>query len=322
LARKQRYELDLSDLQYKLVRLPWKTRLNRFISGFAISLAVAAFYIYIFTSNFGSPKEQLLNNQLENMKLQYSLLSMQMSNAEASLNSYRLSDEKRFRPILDMESVPESFWKGGTGGVVKYNELKGLGNSDFLISYKLRMEQIRNMANVQSDSYKALAEKSAEWKRQVENFPGISPVSVHFRLGDKYAFRTIHPVLGTPRMHNGQDFKVPYGTEVYATGNGVVVESGYSTGGFGNYIVIDHDYGLQTLYGHLSEIKVSRGTEVKRGELIGKSGDSGLSSGPHLHYQVEERGRAINPLNYLNNDMTLEEYTEMIEAFGSKTSYR
>jgi murein DD-endopeptidase MepM/ murein hydrolase activator NlpD len=322
LTRKNRYELDLSNLQYKLVRLPLKTRVGRFLKGFAVSIGISALYIYIFTSYFGSPKEKLLNTQLGNMKLQYSLLSMQMSNAEASLNSFRLSDEKRFRPILDMESVPESFWKGGTGGAAKFNELKGLGNSDYLISYKLRIEQIRNMANVQADSYKALTEKSAEWKRQVENFPGISPVSVKFRLGDKYAFRTIHPVLGTPRMHNGQDFKVPYGTEVYATGNGEVVESGYSSGGFGNYIVIDHDYGLQTLYGHLSEIKVSKGTKVKRGELIGKSGDSGLSSGPHLHYQVEERGRAINPLNYLNNDMTLEEYTEMIEAFGSKTSYR
>jgi murein DD-endopeptidase MepM/ murein hydrolase activator NlpD len=322
LAQKQRYELDLFDLQYKLVRLPWKTRLRRIISGFAVSIAVSAFYIYIFTSNFGSPKEKLLDKHLENMKLQYSLLSMQMNNAEAALNSFRLSDEKRFRPILNMESIPESFWKGGTGGIGRFNELKGLGNSDYLISFRLRLEKIRNMANVQSDSYKSLSGKSEEWKRQVDHFPGISPVSVKFRLGDKYAFRTIHPVLGTPRMHNGQDFKVPYGTEVYATGNGEVVEAGYSRGGFGNYIVIDHDYGLQTLYGHLSEIKVTRGTKVKRGELIGKSGDSGLSSGPHLHYQVEERGRAINPLNYLNHEMTLEEYTEMIEAFGSRTNYR
>jgi murein DD-endopeptidase MepM/ murein hydrolase activator NlpD len=122
-------------------------------------------------------------------------------------------------------------------------------------------------------------------------------------------------------MHNGQDFRVPFGTEVYATGDGIVVESGYSSGGFGNYVVIDHDYGLSTLYGHLSQIKVPKGTNVKRGELVGISGDSGLSSGPHLHYQVEEKGHAINPMNYLNA-MTLEEYNEMIQAFGSRSRLR
>lgn len=264
----------------------------------------------------------MLVQQLENMKLQYSLLGREMDRTLAVLNSFRLSDDSRYRPILQLESIPEDYRKGGFGGVERFTELKGFRNSDLLISYRTRIEEIKNMATVQAESFNTLSESAKEWKRQVDHFPGISPVSVKFQLGDGYVFRTIHPVLGTPRMHNGQDFRVPYGTEVFATGDGVVVESGYSTGGFGNYVVIDHDYGLSTLYGHLSQIKVPKGSNVKRGDIIGISGNSGLSSGPHLHYQVEQKGHAINPMNYLNNDMSLEEYNEMIQAFSSRSKYR
>lgn len=260
--------------------------------------------------------------QLENMKLQYSLLGMEMDRTVAALNSFKLSDDSRYRPILEMESIPDEYRKGGFGGVERFSELKGFQNSGLMMAFRNRLEEIKNMAVVQEESFEILGESAKEWKRQVDHFPGISPVSVQFQLGDGYVFRTIHPVLGTARMHNGQDFRVPFGTEVFATGDGVVIESGYSTGGFGNYVVIDHDYGLSTLYGHLSQIKVPKGTNVKRGDIIGISGNSGLSSGPHLHYQVEQKGHAINPMNYLNNDMTLEEYNEMIQAFSSRSKYR
>lgn len=323
MAPDRKYELDLTSLQYKLVRLPWKTRLNRFLMYFGLSVIISVLYISLFKNTFGSPKEKMLEMQLENMKLQYSLLRRQMAEAESALSGFRLSDEKRYRPVLELDGIEESYWKGGSGGVEKYSSLKGLMNSDLLIGTWTKIDELRNKANVQSESFNAISEASVEWKRQNDHFPGISPVSVQFSLGDGYSFRPIHPVLGIPRMHNGQDFRVPYGTDVYATGDGVVVEAGYSRSGFGNYIVIDHDYGLQTLYGHLSQIKVSKGTSVKRGDLIGKSGDSGLSSGPHLHYQVEQRGRAINPRNFFNkNDLTLEEYQEMIQAFGSKSEFR
>ena len=179
--------------------------------------------------------------------------------------------------------------------------------------------RLKSMATVQKESFKTIAERSVEWRREIDHFPGISPVSVKFRLGDGFKWRTVHPVLGTPRMHNGQDFEVPYGTDVYATGDGKVIESGWNSGGFGNCIVIDHGYGFQTVYGHLSNIKVVAGQNVKRGDLIGISGNSGISSGPHLHYQVEQFGKHKNPINFFNNDVTVEEYNEMIQAFGSKS---
>jgi murein DD-endopeptidase MepM/ murein hydrolase activator NlpD len=283
---------------------------------------ITIIYCYLFQKYYGSPKEQVLKQQLENMKLQYSLLNREIDNTYSMLNSLKLSDDARYRPILGMDSIPESYRIGGVGGVERFAELRGYPNSDMIISYRSKIEEIKNMANVQSESYSEVLEKAIEWRRQVDHFPGISPVSVKFRLGDGYVFRTIHPVLGIGRMHNGQDFEVPYGTEVYATGDGVVEECGWDRGGFGKFVVIDHDYGLQTLYGHLSEIKVTKGMNVKRGDTVGISGSTGLSSGPHLHYQVEERGKAINPVRFLNNDMTLQEYNEMIQAFDSKSRFR
>jgi murein DD-endopeptidase MepM/ murein hydrolase activator NlpD len=322
LLRTRKYVLDLSDLQYKQVRWHWKKKLLHIILWFAGSVLVATVYGTFIENTIGSPKEKLLSQQVENLKLQYTLVGRELDNSIAVLNSLRLSDDRRYRPILDMDSVPESYRKAGFGGVDRYIDLKGYMNSDLLIEYKSKIEEIKVRATVQKESFSSIAEMSSEWKREMDHFPGISPVSVNFRLGDGYKWRTIHPVLGTPRMHNGQDFEVPYGTEVYATGDGSVIESGWNSGGFGNCIVIDHGYGLQTVYGHLSDIKVITGQNVKRGDLIGISGSSGLSSGPHLHYQVEQFGAHKNPVNFFNNDVNAEEYSDMIQAFESKSKLR
>ena len=264
----------------------------------------------------------MLTQQIENLKLQYTLVGRELDNSLESLNSFRLSDDKRYRPILHMETVPETYRKAGFGGVDRYSDLAGYQNSDLLIEYKSKIDEIKSMSTVQRESFKTLSERSLEWRREIDHFPGISPVSPKFRLGDTFKWRPIHPILGTSRMHNGQDFEVPYGTEIVATGAGTVIEAGWNSGGFGNYIVIDHGYGYQTVYGHLSEIKVTKGQDIKRGDLIGLSGSSGLSSGPHLHYQVEEFGKHENPVNFFNNDVSVDEYNDMIQAFASRAKLR
>ena len=320
--RNQKYILDLSDLQYKQVRLHWKVKLIRCFLWFAGSLLIALIYGTVFENLFGSPKEKILGQHLEILKLQYSLVGRQLENSTVSLNSFRLSDEIRYRPILDMDSIPDSYRRAGFGGVDRFRDLTGYVNSDLLISCRTKIEEIKNMAKVQIESFKSVAERSTEWKREMDHQPLISPVDVKFRLGDGFKFREIHPVLGTPRMHYGQDFEVPYGTNVYATGDGKVLESGWNSGGFGNYIVIDHGYGLQSTYGHLSDIKVVKGVNIKRGDLIGLSGSTGMSSGPHLHYQIEQFGEHKNPINFFNNDVSVEEYNEMIQTLESKTKFR
>lgn len=323
MARKRKYILDLHDLQFKQVKLPWKEIVLRSVVLFALSIVVAIFYGTVFENLFGSPKEKLLSQQIENIKLQISLVDRQLNNSLASIADLRQSDDRRYRPILDMENIPESYRQAGYGGVDRFTDLTGYQNSDILIGVRSRIEEVKNLANIQKESFNAVAERAEDWKREMEHQPVISPVDVKFRLGDGFHFRDVHPVSGAARMHWGQDFPVPPGTNVYATGDGKIIESGWvGANGFGNIIVIDHGYGLQSTYGHLSKINVALGQNVKRGDLIGLSGNTGLSSGPHLHYQIEQFGQHKNPVNFFNNDLTDEEYTEMIQAFESKSDFR
>ena len=264
----------------------------------------------------------MLEQKVEDIKLKYSIIGRELNSSVKSLNDFRLSDDRLYRPILDMDTLPDSYRKGGFGGVDRFSELAGYENSNLIISYRTKIEEIISQAKIQNESFKLLEEKSAEWKREMDHMPLISPVDVKYRLGDGFKFREVHPVLGTPRMHYGQDFEVLYGTNVYATGDGKVIESGWNSGGFGNCVVIDHGYGLQTIYGHLSVIKVPTGMNVKRGELIGLSGSTGLSSGPHLHYQIEKFGQHVNPINFFNNDISQDEYNEMIQSMESKSRFR
>jgi len=253
--RNRKYVLDLTDLQYKRVKKHWKEHLLHGFVWFAGSLIVAFIYAVIFQSLFGSPREKALTQKIEDLKLEYSLMGRQLDNSLSILHKLKISDEHSYRPILDMDSVSESYRTGGYGGTDRFSDLKGYKNSDLLIDYRSRIEKLKNLAEVQKESFSSIAERSAEWRRELDHLPCISPVDVRFAMGDGFHWRKVHPVLGTSRMHPGQDIPVPPGTRVYATGDGKVVTSGW-IGGFGNCVVIDHGYGLQTTYGHLHRMNV------------------------------------------------------------------
>ncbi len=319
----RKYILDLNDLQFKLVRHPWERKLLHWLLWLSGSVAVTLFYSMLFHHLFGSPKEKVLTQQIENMRLKYALASRQIETAFAEMQDLKESDEIRYRPVLSLESLPGSIRNPGFGGVERFNDLNGYASTSMMKNTRIRIEELKNMATVQNESFNLIGERSADWKRELDHLPAISPVDPSFPLGDRYGFRQMHPVLGVGRMHYGQDFKVPYNTRVYATGDGKVIESGWNSGGFGNIVIIDHGYGLQTIYAHLSKINVPKDMNVKRGDLIGLSGSTGsLSTGPHLHYQIMKYGSPVNAMDFFNNDVTEEEFQEMIQAFGSKSLYR
>lgn len=114
-------------------------------------------------------------------------------------------------------------------------------------------------------------------------------------------------------MHSGLDFTADRGTEVYATGDGVVVKVESKRWGYGKSIIIDHGFGYKTLYAHLSKFEVKEGQKIKRGELIGLIGSTGKSTGPHLHYEVIKDGVKVNPIGYFHSDLTPEQYEQMLE---------
>lgn len=316
-----KYFLDLTDLQYKKVRLPWKSMLFRFALWSVAAVVTTIIYSSLFNGTFGSPKEKELNQEIENLKMSYSIMGMTIDNALKTLHDLELSDGNRYRPVLDMDSVPGSMRNMGSGGVEKYEELYGYYNSGLMLASREKVAEIKNKATIQFESFRAIEEKKNEWKREMEYLPMISPVNVIYRLGDGMKFRDKHPVLGTPQWHHGQDFRTPYGTNVYATGSGKVIEAGWNSG-FGNCIVIDHGYGYRSTYGHLSNIKVTVGLNIKRGDLIGLSGNTGTSTGPHLHYQIDLYGQHKNPLYYFNDDLTEDEYFDMIQTLTAQSKLR
>jgi hypothetical protein len=320
--RNRKYILDISDLQYKQVRLPWKQKFFRGVIWIAGSIAISVLYLTVFENHFGSPKEKKLNQDIENLKLKYTLLNRKYDDAFKTVYNLRLSDDKRYRPILDMDTLPGSMRNPGYGGVDRYRDIEGYTNAPIMILSHQRLDALLNMAKVQEESFKNVDEKKLEWLREQEFLPKISPVDPAIGRGDGWTYRPIHPVTGLPEWHWGQDFNAPYGTNVFATGNGTVAFAGWSSNGFGNYVMIDHGYGYQSIYGHLSKINVSVGLNVKRGDMIGLSGNTGSSSGPHLHYQIEYFGKHENALNFFSDDLTPEEYKEMITLLSSKSSYK
>jgi murein DD-endopeptidase MepM/ murein hydrolase activator NlpD len=221
-----------------------------------------------------------------------------------------------------MDSVPSSYRNPGYGGIDRNRDLEGLTNSSLLISAHEKLASLVNMSKVQQESFLAVSDRIPEWQREQDHIPKICPVDVSITRGEGWMFRQKHPVTGKPQWHYGQDFNAPYGTEVVATGDGKVIYAGWSSDGYGNNVIIDHGYGYESIYGHLSKIEVPMGMNVKRGDLIGLSGNSGISSGPHLHYEVHENGDHQDALHFFSDDLTPQEYREMIQTLNSKSKFR
>lgn len=316
LMLRKKYLLDREEIVYKEYRLSPEQRFARFTLIFIVSLMLAASYGLVFKHLFGSPKENKLQAQLEEIRYKYSLLQNDFNIADTRLSHFAASEDRVYRPILDMETMPSSFRQSGFGGTKKYEELEGYENSDLLISARRKVDELVRKTYIQSKSFENIIPLASEWKDKIMHIPFIRPVNVNIPLGDGLKFREVHPVLGSPRWHHGQDFKAPPGTEVFATGAGTVSRAGWSPHGFGNMVEIDHGYGFKTIYGHLSSVEVSVGQSVTRGYMLGLSGSTGISSGPHLHYEIHYDGKIQNPLYFFDDDLTMEEYNLMISSMG------
>lgn len=146
------------------------------------------------------------------------------------------------------------------------------------------------------------------------SIPAILPVSKNAAhpVSSSYGWR-MHPIYKTVKFHAGMDFTGIVGTPIYATGDGIV-ESNTFDKGYGRHVVIDHGFNYKTLYAHMKESYVKKGQKIKRGDVIGYLGNTGLSTGPHLHYEVRKNGKPVDPINYYFNDLTAEEFDAMVEA--------
>ncbi len=313
MLKRKKYVFDTASLQFLQHRRKSSEKFLRFMLWFSLSVLMTVVYTFIFHRLFGSPKEELLSQRVDEIKLRYALLERKIDYSSALVSDLRSSDNYSYRAILDLPLIPEDISEGGAGGTNRLGDLTGYMNSDMMMAVRSKFDNLKTQTNIQYNSLTELTDKASEWKEMWAHLPYIRPVNVTMKLGDGLKFRDVHPVLGSPKWHFGQDFRCPIGTEVHATGAGTVYYAGNENDGFGNKVVIDHGYGYRTIYGHLSKCNVKRGDKVMRGDFIGLSGNTGTSTGPHLHYQIDLFGSHVNPLWYFTDNMSEEEYFMMLD---------
>lgn len=311
---KVKYYYDPRTLSYRKIERTWKNRLREAGIFFTSSALLAILLFLAIDFIVDSPKEKRMKRELENMKLQYELVNNRIAQLDEVVAQLETRDDDIYRVIFEADPIPEEVRNAGFGGVNRYKNLEGFKNSDLLIETKKKLDVLTKKLYVQSKSYDEVIELAKKKEQMLASIPAIQPVSNKDlkRIASGFGYR-IHPIYKTRKMHKGLDFSAPKGTPIFSTGDGVVTNSKNVGGrGYGKYVVIDHGYGYETLYGHMSKVNVRRGQKVKRGDIIGYVGNTGSSTAPHLHYEVIKNGRKINPINFFYNDLTPAEYEEMI----------
>ena len=234
------------------------------------------------------------NRELEVVKLQYELLNKKMNQVQTVLNDLQDRDDNIYRVIFEAEPIANSIRKAGFGGSDRYKDLEGYENSELMKQTTMTLDKITKQLYIQSKSYDDVIKMAKGKEQLMASIPAIMPINnknlKHAPSG--YGWRT-HPVYKTQEFHPGMDFTAEQGTPIYATGDGVVERADATAQGYGNHVVLNHGYGYQTLYGHMSKLATTAGKKVKRGDLIGYVGSTGLSTGPHVHYEVIKNGEKV-----------------------------
>jgi murein DD-endopeptidase MepM/ murein hydrolase activator NlpD len=285
------------------------------VFGFLSASIVAGIILMLVAYNYiDSPKERILKREIDAYKLQTELLNKKMDAMEEDLTELQDKDANIYRAIFEAEPVPFDSTTVKPVDVEKYQSRMGYDNAAIITELNKRMELLIARVNMQTKSFNQLGALASRKKEFLACIPAIQPVANKNlrKMASGYGYR-LHPIYKTYKMHEGIDFTAPTGSPIYATGNGRVIKVEVGHRGYGNVVIISHGFGYQTLYGHMYKIKATQGQAVKRGELIGYVGNTGLSSGSHLHYEVIRNGKKINPINYFFNDLTEAEYQNMRE---------
>jgi murein DD-endopeptidase MepM/ murein hydrolase activator NlpD len=308
-----KYHFNPHTLKYEKVIVGVRKRLLIALGWVATAIVFGALFLWIAYTHFDSPKERQMRNEIEAMKYQYDMLQKRVDLSENVLRDLENRDDHIYRVIFEADPIPRSIRQAGYGGIEKYKTLQQYDNGKLMTETSKKLERLEKQLYVQSKSFDETLELAKGKATMLASIPSIQPLSSNTSvIGSGFGYR-IHPIYKTSLMHSGIDFTSNIGVPIYATGDGTVVEVAYEGRGYGNHVIINHGYGYESLYGHMSKISVRRGQKVKRGETIGAVGNTGSSTGPHCHYEVIRNGSKINPINFFYNDLSPEQYQIVIE---------
>ena len=315
---KTNYQFNPESISYEKIEANFKTKIINVLKHMASSSVLAIVMVIVLFQFFGSPKEKALARENKRLLTQYTRLNSELSKIQNVLGDLEQRDDNIYRVIFEAEPIHSNIRKAGFGGVNRYGYLENLDNSELVISTAKKMDVIAKSMYVQTKSYDDVEEMVKNKFQMLSSIPAIMPLAIKDfgRISAGFGWR-IHPIYKTRKFHDGMDFTGKIGLPIYATGDGVVKSVGNQRG-YGKKIVVDHGYGYQTIYAHLSGYNVKRRQKVKRGEVIGFLGNTGKSTGPHLHYEVRKNNKSLDPINYYFNDLTADEYDSMV-AYAANT---
>jgi murein DD-endopeptidase MepM/ murein hydrolase activator NlpD len=312
---KVKYRFNTKSLTYEKVRVTFKQRFWQFASYIATGVVFATITIIASQQFIQSPNEKKKDREIEALQLQFDLLNKKMSQAEKVLKDLEERDDNIYRAIFETDPLPGTVRYVGTGGTDKYAVFDSYENVELLRATTERMDRIAKRMYIQSRSFDEVVKLARSKEKLIASIPAIMPMNqkdLAHSVTSGYGWRT-HPIYKTSEFHPGMDFSAELGTPIYATGDGVIDRADNLAQGYGNHVVINHGFGYHTLYGHMSRIAVKAGQKVMRGQLIGYVGSTGLSTAPHLHYEVIKNGEKVNPINYYYNDLSPEQYELLVE---------
>lgn len=312
--RKPKFRFNPETLNYEVVKPSTKITILKIFSGLSVVVLIGFLSIALFSRYFPADIDSESNANFEAYEVQVAILNKKAEKLASKIQELEEKDDNVYREIFGVEPLDKSLKSAGTGGVEKYKSLSSLRKGDKLVDLHKRIDNLSSKSNVQEKSYEELIKLAKNKAKMLASIPAIQPVSNKElrRIASGFGTR-IDPIYKTRKMHTGIDFTAPIGAKVYATGDGVIAKVNYDKWGYGTHIVVNHGYGYQSLYAHLSSAKVKPGQKVKRGQLIGNIGSTGKSTGPHLHYEVVKNGQKVNPIGFFYNDITAEQYEELLK---------
>ncbi len=308
------YKYNPETLEYIEVKTSLWAKIKK-ISYYLIASIVFSFIIlsvsFYYLRNY-IKKESY--NESQNIRQEINAFNADLNNILEVLNDIQERDDNIYRSIFETNPYPNYKRKLGTGGnPMKFKKFEGLTHENILTEIAQKIELVEKKLVAQSKSFDEVFKLTKAKQEMLKSIPSIQPVSNKdlTRIASGFGTR-MHPIYKIPKFHSGIDFTAPIGTEIYATGNGTIERAAWS-GGYGKTIIINHGYGYKTKYAHCSKLNCKTGQKVKRGDLIGFIGNTGQSTGPHLHYEVLKNKKPVNPINFFFKDLNAEEYARVIE---------
>jgi murein DD-endopeptidase MepM/ murein hydrolase activator NlpD len=318
MGRKEKFVYNIHTLTYEKVVIPLKTRIWQIFGFFSVVLVTSFALLALFYTLFPSPREKELLREIDQMENKFTQINGQVEVMSKVLDNIQDRDAAVHRSVFGMDPIDQDVWNAGVGGHNPHPELSAFKYGGDEIKHCLtRVDLLSRQIALQSKSLDTIQELANNQQQMLASLPSIKPVredrlqKVMSTLSG-FGYR-IHPVYKIKKFHAGVDFPARVGTPIQCPGDGVVVETGWHQG-YGNCVKISHGYGYETLYGHMNRINVKQGQRIKKGEKIGEVGDTGLSTAPHLHYEVHYKGNPINPINFCMDNLTPQEYQQLVNS--------